>query len=393
MARHERVGLIKKIEELRKSRIIIYFCGDRPLASTRIAEDAIRPMYEHLRRIRESPAEPRKLDLYLYSRGGEMETPWKIVTMLREFCDEFHVVIPYKAYSAATMLALGADKIWMTNKAELSPIDPALQLEGIPERPSPLLLREIGVEDVASYVTFLRQRAGLTDQAALAGAIGTLAQSLTPTLLGRVERTYNHIRLVARKLLALCQPPLEDTRVTSVVEALTEKTYVHGHGIGRKEAKQIGLQVESLNDEVADLVWKLYEDYEKELKLDTSADPRAYFTGTADTYSESDISVAYIESLEYLHAFIGNFRLQQIRRIPPQPTININLAVNLPANLRPEQLPKEVQQAIQQILQGIATQLRPMVEQEIIRQSPIQSIEGGIVGGSWKLIEKKSITS
>ena len=115
MARHERVELIRKIEELRKSRVITFFCGDRPLAVAQIADDAIRLIYEHLRYMQEYPSKPRKLDLYLYSRGGVMETPWKIVTMLREFCDELHVIIPYKAYSATTMIALGTDKIWMTN--------------------------------------------------------------------------------------------------------------------------------------------------------------------------------------------------------------------------------------------------------------------------------------
>lgn len=186
MGRKERKELIKKIEELRNSCMLVYFCGDRPFVSTRIADDAIRPMYEHLKNLRAFPATPKKLDFYLYSRGGVMETPWKVVTMLREFCDELHVIIPYKAYSAATMLAIGADKIWMTDKSELSPIDPALELQKPPES-FPLLLPEIGVEDVASYVTFVRQRAGLTDQAALAGMIETLAKALTPPVLGRIE--------------------------------------------------------------------------------------------------------------------------------------------------------------------------------------------------------------
>lgn len=266
MGRAERLTLIQQIEELRKSRVVIYFCGDRHLTPAQIAEDAIRPMYEHLKNLKPFPSSSRKLDFYLYSRDGMMETPWKVITMLREFCDELHVIIPYKAYSAATMLALGADKIWMTDKSELSPIDPALQLRKVPQGQSPFFLDEIGVEDVASYVKFLRERVGLTDQAALTGAIGTLAESLTPPLLGRIERIYNHIRLVARKLLALCQPPMEDTRVTAIVEALTEKTYVHGHGIGRKEAKLIGLQVEYMDGEVADAVWNLFKDYEEALQ-------------------------------------------------------------------------------------------------------------------------------
>jgi ClpP class serine protease len=81
-------------------------------------------MFEHLRSI----GPQKRLALYLYSHGGAMEAPWKIVTMLREFCDELYVIVPYRAQSAATMIAIGADKIHMSKKGELGPIDPALQV-------------------------------------------------------------------------------------------------------------------------------------------------------------------------------------------------------------------------------------------------------------------------
>ena len=41
-------NLIKKIEEIRGSRVIVYITGDRPGLSAPIAEDVIRPMYDHL---------------------------------------------------------------------------------------------------------------------------------------------------------------------------------------------------------------------------------------------------------------------------------------------------------------------------------------------------------
>ena len=205
MTRADRISLIRQLESLRKSKVIVYFCGDRrATGGTQIADDSIRPLYDHLRALNALfPGKRKKLDFYLYSIGGLTETPWKIVTMLRELSDELHVIIPYKAYSAATMIALGADKIWMSEKAELGPIDPALRFVDNPSRPLPFRLPEVGVEDIASFITFLRQRAGLTDQSALASTINTLATNLTPPLLGRIERIYSHIRLVARKLLSL----------------------------------------------------------------------------------------------------------------------------------------------------------------------------------------------
>jgi hypothetical protein len=122
-------------------------------------------------------------------------------------------------------------------------------------------------------------------------------------------------------------------------------------GIGRKEAKQIGLPVEYLDGEAEELVWALYEEFEERLNLTANRDAKAYFTDIGpDLYQEDNVMVACIESANLLHGFIGQLRLQRIRRIPQQPTINVNLSLSLPPNIDPAQMPSEVQAALQQLL-------------------------------------------
>lgn len=104
--------LIKEIQEIRASKVVVYFTGDRQLAGARIAEDAVRPLYDHLLAVGKSP----KIDIFLYSRGGDVSVPWRIISMFREFCDELSILVPYKAHSAATLMSLGADKILMGKK-------------------------------------------------------------------------------------------------------------------------------------------------------------------------------------------------------------------------------------------------------------------------------------
>ena len=268
MSRESRVATINAIEQRFQSRVVTLILGDRPAFPLQIADDCIRPIYEHLLRI----GKVHKLQLFLYSLGGQTEAPWKIVNTLRQFCETFEVIVPYKAYSAATMICMGADNILMTRKSELGPVDPSLMINPQNGSQPALVLRDLGVEDVASYVSFLRNRAGLTDQKALSRLISVLATTLTPPLLGRVERVYSHIRLVARKLLDLRKPALEDRLVTAIIEALTEKTYVHNHGIGRDEAKQIGMQVELLDEEAERDIWNLFCDFEQELRLGETHD-------------------------------------------------------------------------------------------------------------------------
>lgn len=385
-----RLKLIQDIERARESKLLVYFCGDRPLSAANISTDAIRPMYDHLLALVSDDAKLSRLDLFLYSIGGRLEAPWRIVTMLREFCNQLCVIVPYKAYSAATLIAIGGDKIVMGRKAELSPIDPTLHVV-VPEgAPSPVPLPpEIGVEDISSYLTFIKERGGLTDQHALSQAISILAEKLTAPLLGQIQRAHSHIRLVARKLLALCQPPLDDRQMTTVVEALTEKIFLHGHGIGRKEAAEIGLPVEEPSPELEPMMWDLYLAYEKLLKLDTSADPLGYFASEdVDEYIEPAMAVAYIESTEKLHTFSGDLVIKRIRKMPAQPTININLGLQLPPGIQPEAIPQQVQQATQEILKQAAGKLKDLVAKEITRQSPVQRVETRIRGGRWQEVSR-----
>ncbi len=42
---------------------------------------------------------------------------WSILNLIRMFCDELEIIVPMKAHSAGTMMAIGADKIVMTKQA------------------------------------------------------------------------------------------------------------------------------------------------------------------------------------------------------------------------------------------------------------------------------------
>ena len=87
--------------------------------------------------------------------------------MIREFTEEFAVIVPYKALSAATMIALGADDIILDRKGDLGPIDPQLSIQRGGEGGT-AVQEQIAVEDIMSYIRFVRDKTGLSDQSALA---------------------------------------------------------------------------------------------------------------------------------------------------------------------------------------------------------------------------------
>ena len=138
--------IIKQIEKSRNSKAITYFTSDRQgPVNARVAMDIIPIISNQLRKI----GKQDKIDLALYSSGGDTMVPWRLVSMIREYCNHFSVLVPYKAHSAATMIALGADEIVMSDMSELSPIDPSTANVFNPVDPqNPQSRIPISVEDV-----------------------------------------------------------------------------------------------------------------------------------------------------------------------------------------------------------------------------------------------------
>ncbi len=68
-----------------------------------------------------------KLDLLIHSPGGVPEATESIVEAIRSRFSHLRVIVPSFAKSAATMMTMAADEIYLGRDAELGPIDPQMQ--------------------------------------------------------------------------------------------------------------------------------------------------------------------------------------------------------------------------------------------------------------------------
>jgi hypothetical protein len=80
MARPERIQLIRALRDARQSDIVVYFTGGK----SQIAEDAVPLLYRHLLKILANRGDRKKIELFLYSRGGDVSVPWRVVSVIRE---------------------------------------------------------------------------------------------------------------------------------------------------------------------------------------------------------------------------------------------------------------------------------------------------------------------
>jgi hypothetical protein len=280
----DRVKLIEEIERVRNSKVICYLTSIRPNSVAQMADDAVREMIDHLLLLPSRPV--KQLDVFLCSNGGSGTVPWRLISLLREFAEKVGVLIPYKAYSAATMLALGADEIIMGPFGEMGPIDPTVANEYNPVDPATQQRIGISVEDVKAYVGFIKDTVGIRHEDELIKAIELLAQKVHPLALGNVERFISQSRLIARKiLLTHMDGEASNHEIDEIIETLASKLYFHGHPINRKEAREeLKLKVaENVPPELEATMWKLYLDYEKDLENKISFDPMADIYAAAPT--------------------------------------------------------------------------------------------------------------
>jgi hypothetical protein len=320
MPNAERMSLIKSIEESRKTHVICFLTSVRPNVPAQMSDDMVRVFFEHLLLLPSRPVE--KLDIFLCSNGGSGTVPWRLVSLFREFAKSFAVLIPYRAYSAASLLALGADEIVMHPFGELGPIDPTVSNEFNPVEPGTGRRLGINVEDVTAYVNFIKSTVGITHEDELVKAIEILARKVHPIALGNIERFLAQSRMIAKKILRTHMKEADEHAINEIVENMASKLYFHGHPINRREAKE-DLRLKVTGDvppavEVA--IWGLYKEYEAEFQnlseFNPAVDLAAMPQGPCPPQREYELLHAMVESPNLSSRYSTRRRFTRLPQAP-----------------------------------------------------------------------------
>jgi hypothetical protein len=256
----ERQALLLKLKSHRKRNLITLITSTKKPEhhfAAQIATDLLPVFYE----LFQEGTKERNVDLMLYSAGGMIDAPWPIVNLIREYYDDFQVIIPWRAHSAATLIALGANAINMGPIGSLSPIDPQLFIRHEEKKETV----KAGIEDIYGYYLLIQDTLNL-DSAGKTEALKLLASRISPEILGQASRIRNEIRIIATNLLGLHLE--DDKKIESIVSSLVEKLHSHQYMINRREAQRIGLPVSFLDSESEVLSSQILASYVKETKMD-----------------------------------------------------------------------------------------------------------------------------
>jgi hypothetical protein len=247
-------ALISQLEKRRKSRILsIIQCGESE-ENQQICSHTFRSVYTLRREMRNVPV----LEVLLQSGGGDADIAYTIMRYLRRHCQRLNVIVPLYAKSAATLMALGADTIYMGEFADLGPLDVqmsdpvkrgAKRISPLDEFKSAEYLRDYAVELLDSFMLLMLRRTGMSVKDALhdsiaftTGIMRPLYEQINPLEIGEHMRSLAIGEDYANRLLARTGNP----RQKEIVKALVTKYPSHSFVIDAVEAREIGLPVRHL---------------------------------------------------------------------------------------------------------------------------------------------------
>lgn len=244
-----RKPLIQSLEKELNSKVIVYTASlTHPLAM--IMSQDIPPFEDLLR----SAGKADEGYLMINSAGGDGNVAEKLIMMCRQrFSKSFKVIVPNFAKSAATMIALGSDKILMGYLAELGPIDPQL---GNPIGG--------GLIPARSFIDGLEMiRHNIKDKGDPVQMYYPMLSQIRPEIIAQCQSAIDGSREFAEKWLKTYMLKDKPEQAQEVACALSEgvKYKSHGKVIDYSEAlNELKLKVEMIpqNSKLWDLVWQLY---------------------------------------------------------------------------------------------------------------------------------------
>jgi len=242
-----RQRLIKKLNQLSGRHTISYVSSFFPLPVAFI-NDWDAEIIENI--LKSYGKKFEKIDLILHSGGGFAESAERIVNSIYSYCDDFRVIIPTQAKSAATMVAMGASSILMSDTSEIGSIDPQL--------PNGIAAQSVikAYEELEQKIS-KKQKNNESHDAELISI-----SKIDPILLRECRKSMDLAKDIASKLMnkkMRLQNPISASEIE--MNFLDDgRTFSHGRLIGWEEAKNLGLQIEYVDkfDEKWNLIWEIY---------------------------------------------------------------------------------------------------------------------------------------
>jgi hypothetical protein len=183
------------------------------------------------------------LYLFIKSGGGSGQVSLRLVSLLRQHCQQFVVLIPFECASAATMIALGANQILMGPTAYLTAVDTSLNHALSPiDRDNDRV--SVSLDELTRVIRLWRtQQVESSDN-----PYKYLFDHVHPLVIGAVDRAESLSIMLCRELLS---HHIQDEKTADNIAATLNSKYPsHNYPILLAEARKIGLSANPIAPEI-----------------------------------------------------------------------------------------------------------------------------------------------
>ena len=267
MGWNERTKLYGQIEAHRKHPLVVYATSKRAGVASPMATDALPALIEQFD---ELPKNANHVDFMVASYGGDPMVAWRIMSLIRQHVVNVSVLIPQSAYSAATLLALGANQIVMHPNGHLGPVDMQITTAGDGGH-----LKRFSTEDISAFLDFVRDNLKITDQKHVRMLFEATCREVGSLGIGFTARSSKLAVDLGERLLAMHMKD-DDSRskLRSIVENMSRKFQSHAYPVSRTEALDLGLPVNKKRDmRLEELMWETWLEIEEDLGERRPFDP------------------------------------------------------------------------------------------------------------------------
>jgi Serine dehydrogenase proteinase len=215
-----------------------------------ICQSDVAGLYALLRNV----GKIERLSLFVKSDGGSGQASLRMVNLLRRYVKHLTVLTPLECQSAATMLALGADRILMGPLAHLSAVDTSLTHDLSPiDRDNDRV--SVSNDELLRVIRLWTEQA----KDSTTNPYESLFPYVHPLVIGAVDRSSALSTRICEEILSYHMD--DKDRAREISNNLNSGYPSHNYPITFREAKRIGLNVEQMDDDVNALLFELNEIY------------------------------------------------------------------------------------------------------------------------------------